>query len=325
MTNSLQKETSSLTKWVFTNNFQFYNFIKPVNKPSYTNNFWNGFRPTASSGNTRPSRPNKLEQQIIQSSFFTGKLNRPISRSNKYAVLIGINYNGSLHKLNGCINDMYNLNRFFKTKGYLPKNIELISDEKTKLPTKARILSSLEKMLKKAKKGDNCVFTYSGHGTQTINSDGTEKDGKDECFLSCLMEKITDNEIKDVIQRNLKPGVKLFCLLDCCHSGTILDLRYNYKYTIAKSEYYENEKEVQTKGDVVMISGCMDKQVSMDAYLEGKYQGAMTNSFLKCISRSKNWDVLINNMRDTLSRESFDQIPQLSAGRKINLNNKISF
>ena len=316
----MSSQHSNKTLLKSNNKLVFYN---PVfgNSNSYLSNnswslnfssfFWNYIQQRL---NNRPNKP-------VSSNLNTNTTTTP--SINKYAVLVGINYTGTPNELNGCINDMNNLNKYLLKENYQKSNIKLLSDDRTYLPTKKNILDSLKLMLKKAKSGDQCVFTYSGHGFQTYNSDGSEIDGRDECLLSCKLEKISDNELKSLINTYLKKGVKLFCLMDCCHSGTILDLRYNYKYTILNREFYENKKETIPQGEVVMISGCMDKQYSMDAYIKNKYQGAMTNSFLENVSKSKNWSALVNKMRDTLIKGEFTQVPQLSSGRELKLESRI--
>jgi hypothetical protein len=192
-------------------------------------------------------------------------------------------------------------------------------DTGKKQPTKAIILKELSIMLDKAKSGDKCIFTFSGHGSQIKDINNDENDGKDECLFTLDNKYITDDELKILINTKLKKGVKLFCLIDCCHSGTILDLKYNYKYTKEDKEFYENLKEIETTGDVCMLSGCMDSQVSMDSKLDGKYSGALTYSFLKNISNYKTWGSLLEAIRSTLILRNFDQIPQLSSGTKLSL------
>ena len=273
----------------------------------------------------KPIQKIKLKKLNFFNQITIIRPNKPNNYAcTKYAVLVGINYYASPpNRLNGCINDMNNLNKFILTKNFKPENIVLLSDDKGPIPTKSKILSELTKMLQKAKSGDTCMFSYSGHGGQLTDRNKDEDDGLDECLYSCNLEEIKDDEIKSIIQKYLKSGVKLFCLMDCCHSGTILDLRYNYKYNTTLVNY-ENIKQQKTSGEVYMISGCMDSQVSMDAYLNGKYAGAMTYSFLKCINSSKTWDNLLTNMRSTLKKESFDQIVQLSSGRPLNINSSIT-
>lgn len=83
-----------------------------------------------------------------------------------------------------------------------------------------------------------------------------------------------------------------------------------------------------TKGQVIIISGCQDKQYSSDAYLynpkKGKYefQGAMTNAFLYVMNKNPNIKCykLIREMRKYLKQSYYEQIPQLSSGRLLDLD-----
>jgi hypothetical protein len=63
----------------------------------------------------------------------------------------------------------------------------------------------------------------------------------------------------------------------------------------------------------------MDKQTSADAFINNKFQGAMTWSFLKSINSNKNikWFDLVQNMRNLLKSNGYNQIPQLSSGNEL--------
>ena len=117
----------------------------------------------------------------------------------------------------------------------------------------------------------------------------------------------------------------LFALFDCCHSGTILDLRYQYFDSENYDNSTENIKETETIGNLIMISGCMDNQTSADAYINSIYQGAMAWSFLDAVDKNPNlsWKDLITTMRSSLKTSKYEQIPQLSSGKKLDLSTKI--
>ncbi len=72
-----------------------------------------------------------------------------------------------------------------------------------------------------------------------------------------------------------------------------------------------------------MISGSNDKQTSADAYINGQYAGAMTWSLLSILKDNFkcSWNELIESMRSKLSKELMTQIPQLSSGNILNVNN----
>ena len=64
---------------------------------------------------------------------------------------------------------------------------------------------------------------------QKLDTAGDEVDGYNEALCPLDFEdkgKILDDEINETIVRPLGPGVKLHAIIDTCHSGTILDLRY---------------------------------------------------------------------------------------------------
>jgi len=243
---------------------------------------------------------------------------------NKKALLIGCNYTGTQHKLNGCINDVNNI-RDRLSKKYLFEDITTMTDKTEVKPTKNNIVEGLKNLLSNNNPGDILFFSFSGHGTNTIDTSGDEKDGRDEMLVPLDMDCISDDEIKSIIQTHLNKDVTLFALIDCCHSGSILDLRYQYSNNDSDNTISNNQGNYNTIGNVIMISGCMDKQTSADAYISSNFQGAMTWSFLKAIKENSSicWRDLIVNMRSLLKKSKYTQIPMLSSGNELDLDNKL--
>ncbi len=238
-----------------------------------------------------------------------------ISKATKKALLIGINYIGTVDELNGCINDAENIAA--RLVGF--KTITTLTDYTVVKPTKANILREFTKLLAGAVSGDCLLFAFSGHGSQVNDKNGDETDGKDEGLFTIDEKLIVDDELNLIINRNLKPGVTLFALTDCCHSGTIMDLKYNYM------DYLENPKNAEMGGNVIMISGCKDEQTSADAYINGKSQGAMTWAFLGNLQPEITWRKLVENMRFSLKESGYTQVPKISSGRFINMDSKFLF
>jgi len=243
---------------------------------------------------------------------------------NKKALLIGCNYTGTQHKLNGCINDVNNI-RDRLSKKYLFEDIIIMTDKTDVKPTKNNIVEGLKNLLSNNNPGDILFFSFSGHGTNTIDTSGDEKDGMDEMLVPLDMNCISDDEIKSIIQTHLNKDVTLLALIDCCHSGSILDLRYQYSNNDSDNTISNNEGNYNTIGNVIMVSGCMDKQTSADAYISSNFQGAMTWSFLKAIKENSSicWRDLIVNMRSLLKKSKYTQIPMLSSGNELDLDNKL--
>jgi len=243
---------------------------------------------------------------------------------NKKALLIGCNYEGTENELIGCINDVSNIQDMLKSTYGFTK-IYVMTDETQKQPTRENILSSFKSLLMSGESGDTLFFLFSGHGGSTIDKNSDELDGLDEVIYPLDLNYIIDDELKELIQTHLKKDVTLFALFDSCHSGTMLDLKYQYFNSDQNNSNTENNKNLETLGNVIMISGCMDSQKSADAYIGLSHQGSMTWSFLDAIKSNPNitWNDLILKMRKTLSKSLFSQTPQLSSGKSLDLNSKI--
>ena len=239
---------------------------------------------------------------------------------NKKALLIGINYTGTSNELYGCINDVNSIKERITKQGF--NNINVITDLTTKKATRINILEGFKNLLMNCQAGDLLFFVYSGHGSYAIDRNGDEKDGRDELIVSCDLQGVLDDELKTLIQTYLKADVTLFALFDSCFSGSVLDLKYQFMDSLNYENFTENSKQLETLGNIFMISGCTDNQTSADAVFEGKANGAMTWSLLESLKQKPNvnWRELVVNMRDLLKTSEFTQIPQFSCGTFENID-----
>jgi hypothetical protein len=290
-----------------TNNINIINKYRVSN--SIKNMMINNLRITYNNNVARLTKEYNMKKQQLQN----------MNTNNKYALLVGINYRGTPYELYGCINDTTNCKEMLQTKyGY--NNFIVITDETNKKPTRQTIISELTNLLRNSRSGDKLFFLFSGHGTSFRDQNGDETDNQDEVIVPLDLNCIIDDELFNIIKNNLKTNVSLFMLFDCCFSGTICDLKYNHL-----PNAFENNVEL-TNGNVIVISGCKDNQTSADAFVSynGKDMsaGAMTFSFLQSITESPNTSLrsLLENMRNILNTNGFDQIPQLSSGKQIDIN-----
>jgi hypothetical protein len=245
------------------------------------------------------------------------RLNPP--RLTKKAVLVGINYVGTSNALYGCINDVQSVNAHLSSKGF---TCQMITDSTALKPTRDVILNAFKQLLLNAVAGDVLVFHYSGHGSYVRDQNREETDGYDETIVSRDMRHILDDEFKSLLVNHLKKDVTLFALFDSCHSGTMLDLKYQYMDSLHGGADVIHPKNLATAGKVYMMSGCMDKQTSADAFIDKKAQGATTWALLESLKTkpSGTWRELLRSMRTLLRENGYVQIPQFSAGTLVDID-----
>ena len=88
-------------------------------------------------------------------------------------------------------------------------------------------------------RGDSLFFHYSGHGSRLHDDNGDEASGWDDALVPLDYETrglILDDEVFVRLCAPLQAGVQLTCVMDCCHSATILDLPYIFKASTGSLE-----------------------------------------------------------------------------------------
>jgi hypothetical protein len=262
---------------------------------------------------------NKLNNDIQIINSYTGLF--PHMFNNKKALLIGINYLGTEYELSGCINDVERIKSCLETKGF--NNFEMMTDLTDIKPTRINILNSIKNFINSASNGDLLFIHYSGHGTYTYDNNGDELDGRDEALVSSDLQYIMDDELKNIFKQFSKPNVTIIGLFDCCHSGTMFDIKFTYDYL--NDKYIENQKDSDCPGNILMISGCMDNQTSDEAFLDNKPQGALSWAFINSLNSDPNcsWKQLICNINNNLKTNNFIQIPQLTSNHFYNIDGKV--
>lgn len=259
---------------------------------------------------------NDMNKKILQLN------NKSNNNSKKAALLIGINYYNTKYELSGCINDIEKTKKvLIENYNFKEEDILVICDKVSsqKQPTKNNILEGFNWLINKNKNGyDKLWFHYSGHGSYSKDENNEEKDGYDECMCTSDDEYIKDDIINEMLLKQINDDSTLICFMDCCHSGTLLDLKY--KYISGDKNEIENNNN-NCNANVILISGCKDNQTSDDAYYNNEWSGAMTKFFLETIKKD-NYNItcwnLLRKMRNELKNNNHTQIPQLTSSKKIN-------
>jgi metacaspase-1 len=149
------------------------------------------------------------------------------------AVMIGINYTGQQGELSGCHNDVKNMMEYIKdVHGFQEENITLLLDaEGYTQPTHDNILAAYKKLVSECQAGDAVFCHYSGHGGKIRDDDSDEKDGYDETLVPVdynTASQLRDDDVFSTLVAPMPHGVVVTCVMDCCHSGTVLDLPYQF-------------------------------------------------------------------------------------------------
>lgn len=283
-------------------------------------------------GGQGPTIPLQVHnQQLGQHAAMSVGQPGPPPSGRKRALLIGINYPGTQAELRGCINDVLRMKGLIsQLYGFptSPDSMMVLTDDQygSQAPTRMNMMRGFRWLVEGARPGDCLFLHYSGHGAQQEDPSYSEEDGYDETlcptdFNSAGM--IVDDEIFDMIVASLPPGVKLTAVLDCCHSGTGLDLPFTYQ----RGGWMEEDNPAHSQGDVLLISGCQDDQCSSDGgggY--GRPMGAMTTALCNTLERNPLLDhtQLIEELRRELRNGGFEQIPSLTASQRFNVQKQFT-
>lgn len=233
----------------------------------------------------------------------------------KKALIIGINYDNDSFEgddLNGCENDMNRLSQWIQDKCHFKD--EEITKLDSKTATKENMLNELKKMVEFATVNPKSELwlSYSGHGSHYFSA--SESDYQDEILCPADYSTagyISDNWLRKEFVNKLPYDCKLFVIMDCCHSGSNMDLPYCLEDGIVNTRSFEGD--INPAAKVIKMSGCLDAQVSMDYYNSQmrEFQGAFTNSFVKSYSD----DIVLtylDNLNAYLKSNNFKQISELA-------------
>jgi hypothetical protein len=228
-------------------------------------------------------------------------------------------------------------------------SLTIMTDTTTIKPTRSNILAGFRALLQGAKSGDELWFHFSGHGSLVNDASRDEESGQDSCICPIDVARagfISDDVIRSNLAALVPKGVRLYMVLDACHSGTGCDLRYKYddasyltsRLTTLPEKYVPNDWSLQqtnyefkrydkTAGEVFCISGCQDEQTSADAFLGGQASGVVTYLLLNCLNNNSEstykWKHLLKDICCGEKVNRFTQRTALTSGNALNLEDTV--
>lgn len=225
------------------------------------------------------------------------------------ALTIGLNavdpkhYAGWSGELNACEADAEDMADIAKEQGFQAKTLL------TKMATRTRVINEITAAAKALKAGDIFMLSYSGHGGQLPDENNDEDDNQDETW--CLYNgELVDDELYKLWSK-FAAGVRILVFSDSCHSGSVTKQAYyraaltaagagassttekiKYRFmppdaalrTYRKNRAFYDKilkqkgaKKPEVKATILLISGCMDNQLSSD----GDFNGLFTANMLR--------------------------------------------
>lgn len=254
----------------------------------------------------------------------------------KKALLVGINYSGSRCQLRGCVNDVKRMRQLLcGLYGFVdnPHTMVCLTDDNVDpryLPTRVNVTMAMRWLAAQTQPGDCLWFHFSGHGAQQRDHTGMEADGMDETILPMDFKHaghIVDDEINAALVQSLPEGVRLTAVMDCCHSGTGMDL--SFVWDTKKCIWEEDDNPLHVACDVQLFSGCRDDQTSADACTpcSGEAGGAMTMAFITTLAaspHSHSYVTLMQEVHRNMKNRGFRQRPQLTATQRFDPNRRFT-
>jgi uncharacterized caspase-like protein len=249
---------------------------------------------------------------------------------NNKALLVGINdYPLPGNDLRGCINDLVDMGHFIanQNKVYAWENIKTITDSRA---TKKGILEQLDWLLEGLSAGDQILFQYSGHGAQqTTLHPAMEKDGLDEIICPYDFNDTANTAIsdKEFAQRfaQIPKDVHFVWISDSCHAADLsrdpavnndsATIRFrNFKNVQASLPKLQKSESKTPLLQGALLSGCASHQLSADAYINNRFNGAFTHYLIKNLNlygHNTNMQNIINYVNQDLADNDYDQNPKI--------------
>ena len=272
---------------------------------------------------------------------------------NKYAFLCGVNKYNSGNDLRGCVNDVMDIRKRLVDKySFNPDNIRVLTDSRA--TTKAT-LEHLDWLVSccSPTEHDFLVYDNSSHGTQfRIRRDGIVDNYESAVVCPCDFDWDNNFISVDMIHQRLDripKNTTILIISDSCNSGDLVkellpfEMEWGSKKNLSKRIIPPEDIQARSLGqelpvkrvesyvstiddvNVIFLSGCMSSQTSADAYIDGRYNGALTAG-IKHVMDLDSADTTYNCMHklvmDFLDKNDFDQRPFLK-GKENLLDDKL--
>lgn len=232
-------------------------------------------------------------------------------KGERKALCIACVYPGTNLTLPGTEPDQFAMVKMLTKNGY---SVTYLSDnDPSKKPsTRANIVGEMKALIAWAneKPGRQVWCSFSGHGTQTVDKTGEEEDGMDEAMVPsdyATAGLLKDDELKEIFTA-LRKESHCMIFMDCCHSGTILDLPYCLEATLSGPDYPPDDNV----GTIYCVSAAKDDECAYET-AEG---GVCTRAFIGSYKPNQTPGQILDNMRDYAAKKKMPQTIKMHSNKE---------
>ncbi len=201
----------------------------------------------------------------------------------KYALLIGITYFNTEHKIYGSVNDVIMMKNFLvNKKRYADENIIVLRDDDDQYlqPNKDNINKYLAELIQRSNEDATELFLYfSGYSNLVENE-------TENCIYCSDLTYIDNTDIRFILS-NLNTSVNLFGIFDCINLNNNFDFPYSLTYK--NDNFYvlhDNlKKDREFINNKILIYGQnrLERKV-YDNFNNNKFGGFLTANMIEFLS-----------------------------------------
>jgi len=161
-------------------------------------------------------------------------------------------------------------------------------------PTRQRLLQNIKEVTKRCQPGDWFFWFFAGHGVNVPDTTRDEQDGFDEAFVTPdaegrLTERavLVDDDFSKALDNYTPEGVKILCVCDCCHSGTICDIdSYLYHHEIYQISASKDDEEAVDTGAGGVLTTALRRTIRELSLKHGEDEFNIEDVFSGCKKRA---------------------------------------
>lgn len=160
-------------------------------------------------------------------------------------------------------------------------------------PVRSLVLDRIKEVASRCKPGDWFVWFWAGHGVNVPDTASTEADGLCEAFVTPDKEGrltqaavLVDEDFAKALDASVPLGVKILCICDCCHSGTICDIdTFSYRHDIYQISASLDHQEAEDTGRGGVLTWALKRTLIKQGFRNGKQEFSVLKVFKGCKKR----------------------------------------